>query len=143
MLWPKARDKINDDQEQGYVNMKPGILWLFAGLVMISGQSVAGEADVVDVEAVRSSAGTYDFHVSVKHDDAGWDHYANVWQVLAPDGTMLGERVLLHPHENEQPFRRSLTGVSIPDGIDSVTVRAGDKVHEFGGAEMVIKLPGR
>ena len=123
--------------------MKLRISMVFAGLAMISGQSIAGEADVVKVEAVRSSAGTYDFHVAVKHDDTGWDHYANVWQVMAPDGSMLGERVLLHPHENEQPFTRSLMGVSVPDGIDSVTVRAGDKVHEFGGAEMNVKLPGR
>ena len=118
-------------------------IWLITGLIITSGLSVAGEADVVKVEAVRSSAGAYDFHVSVRHDDAGWDHYANVWQVTAPDGSMLGERVLLHPHENEQPFTRSLIGVSIPEGIDTVTVRAGDKVHEFGGAEMDVKLPGR
>lgn len=123
--------------------MKRWSAWLVAGLTMIPGLSVAGEADVVDVEAVLSSAGTYDFHVAVKHDDTGWDHYANVWQVLAPDGSMLGERVLLHPHENEQPFTRSLIGVSIPDGVSVVTVRAGDKVHEFGGAEMEVKLPGR
>ena len=125
------------------VMMFRGYLFLIAGLITMPQLSFAGEADVVDVEAVRSSAGTYDFHVAVRHDDTGWDHYANVWQVLAPDGSMLGERVLLHPHENEQPFTRSLLGVSIPEGVSVVTVRAGDKVHEFGGTEMDVRLPGR
>jgi hypothetical protein len=61
--------------------------------------------------------------------------------VLGPDGAVLGERVLLHPHETEQPFTRSLSGVVIPAAIDEVTVRAGDKVHGFGGAEMRVALP--
>lgn len=119
------------------------IFCLLAVLTAATGTSPGGEADVVKVEAVQSSAGSYDFHVSVQHADEGWDHYANVWQVVAPDGSVLGERVLLHPHENEQPFTRSLMGVSIDEGIDSVVVRAGDKVHEFGGAEVTVKLPGR
>ena len=120
-----------------------GNRFLMAGLIAAPCLAWAGEADVVNVEVVQASAGKYDFHVSVRHEDAGWDHYANVWQVIGPDGAMLGERVLLHPHDNEQPFTRSLMGVAIPDGIDTVTVRAGDSVHEFGGAEMSVKLPGR
>jgi hypothetical protein len=120
-----------------------GFRFLFAGLLTLPGLALAGEADVVNVEAIEASAGEYDFHVTVRHDDAGWDHYANVWQVIGPDGAMLGERVLLHPHDNEQPFTRSLMGVAIPDGIETVTVRAGDSVHEFGGAELSVKLPGR
>ena len=38
------------------------------------------------------------------NDDAGWDHYADKWIVEGPDGAVYGERVLAHPHENEQPF---------------------------------------
>jgi len=117
--------------------------WMAAGLVFLPALAWAGEADVVNVEAVQRPGGTYDFHVAVRHGDAGWDHYADKWQVIGPDGKMLGERILLHPHVNEQPFTRSLTGVTIPDGIDSVTLRAGDSVHEFGGEEMTVKLPGR
>lgn len=117
--------------------------WIAALLMTIPASAFAGEADIVDVKVVRSSVGTYDFHVAVRHGDTGWDHYANIWQVVGPNGTILGERVLLHPHVNEQPFTRSLTGVSIADGIESVSVRAGDNVHEFGGSEMTVKLPGR
>jgi len=100
----------------------------------------AGEADVVAAEAVREGAGVYRFSVSVAHADAGWDHYANKWDVVAPDGTVLGTRELLHPHENEQPFTRSLGGVRIPEGIDRVTLRAHDSVHGYGGREITIRL---
>lgn len=103
--------------------------------------AAAGEADVVDVSVRQTGENTYSFSVTVRHDDTGWDHYANRWQVLAPDGTVLGERVLLHPHETEQPFTRSLTGVVIPPEIDAVIIRAGDSVHEFGGKELRLKLP--
>lgn len=103
--------------------------------------AIAGEADVVNVSVRQAPDGTFDFSVTVKHADSGWDHYANRWQVLAPDGSILGERVLLHPHEHEQPFTRSLSGVLIPEDIEEVTVRAGDSVHEFGGTELNVKVP--
>ena len=103
--------------------------------------AAAGEADVIQVEVRKSAAGTYAFDVTVRHADTGWDHYADAWEVVAPDGkTVLGTRKLLHPHENEQPFTRSLSGVRIPDGIDEVIVRAHDSVHGYGGAEMRVKI---
>jgi len=30
----------------------------------------------------------------VRHLDKGWDHFAGVWEVLAPDGDVIGVRVL-------------------------------------------------
>jgi len=112
-----------------------------AGVVIGASGAIAGEADVVDVSVSRTGDNTYSFSVAVRHADTGWDHYANRWQVLAPDGTVLGERVLLHPHESEQPFTRSLTGVVIPPEIGEVIIRAGDSVHDFGGAELSVTLP--
>ena len=100
----------------------------------------AGEADVVAVEAVKDGAGVYRFHVTVAHGDTGWDHYADKWDVVAPDGTVLGTRDLLHPHENEQPFTRSLGGVAIPPGVTRVTLRAHDSVHGYGGREVAADL---
>ena len=100
----------------------------------------AGEADVVKVEAAREGAGTWRFDVTVAHGDEGWDHYADKWEVLAPDGRRLGTRVLLHPHVGEQPFTRSLGGVAIPEDIDRVILRAHDSVHGLGGAEITVEL---
>ena len=100
----------------------------------------AGEADVLRVEARPEAGGAWRFSVTVAHADTGWDHYADRWEVLAPDGTVLGTRVLLHPHENEQPFTRSLGGVQVPAGVTRLTLRAHDSVHGLGGQEVTIEL---
>jgi hypothetical protein len=115
---------------------------LTAAIVALSAHSLwAGEADVVDVRATKSATKTYTFHVTVQHADSGWDHYADRWDVVGPDGVVLATRVLLHPHVGEQPFTRSLSGVRIPPGTKTVTVRAHDKVHGWGGRIMTVELP--
>lgn len=101
-----------------------------------------GCAHVVDV-SVRESAGTFSFDVTVRSRDTGWDKYADAWEVRAPDGTVFGVRELLHPHENEQPFTRSLRGVEIPESVREVTVAARDSVVGFCGDTATVRLPGR
>lgn len=95
------------------------------------------------VEAVPEGPGLWRFNVTVRHDDEGWDHYADQWEVLGPDGAVYGTRELLHPHEAEQPFTRSLGAVAIPGSVTRVTIRARDKVHGYGGAELIVELPAR
>jgi len=103
----------------------------------------AGEVRIVGAEATAQGSGLYRFDVTLSHGDTGWDHYADAWEVLAPGGEVLGKRVLLHPHVDEQPFTRSLSGVRIPPGITSVAIRAHDKVHGEGPALFTLDLPGR
>ncbi|MCB1961064.1 MAG: hypothetical protein KDE68_11185 [Rhodocyclaceae bacterium] len=100
----------------------------------------ADKADVLDAVTHCSTARVCTFTVTVRHADAGWDHYANAWEVLAPNGRVIATRVLAHPHDHEQPFTRALDGVRIPDGIDTVRVRARDSVPGFGGAEVNVPL---
>lgn len=102
---------------------------------------IAGEANVIDVKVSKEGPRTFRFTVTVKHADEGWKHYADKWDVIGPDGTVFGTRVLLHPHDNEQPFTRSLGGVDIPEGVDNVTIRANDTVHGFGGVAKIAVLP--
>jgi hypothetical protein len=103
--------------------------------------SYAGEADVIGVEVKKTGEHTYTFSVTVSHTDEGWKHYADKWDIVAPDGTVLGTRILHHPHVDEQPFTRSLSGVKIPEGITTVTIRAHDSVHEYGGKVVSVVLP--
>ena len=106
------------------------------------GIAAAGKASVVKVKA-NSSGGGYYFTVTVAHADTGWDHYANKFEILSPDGKVLGTRVLFHPHVDEQPFTRGSSVISIPPGITSVIVRAWDSVHKAGDKTFTVKLPGR
>lgn len=103
-------------------------------------------ADVEFVRAVKDGD-TWTFHVTVRHPDSGWEDYADGWDVVLPDGTVIlpnpsdsFTRLLLHPHETEQPFTRSQSGIVIPDGVTTVTVRAHDLVDGFGGQEVVVDL---
>jgi len=97
-------------------------------------------AQVTHVEAVQSANGTWCFHTEVHHNDEGWDHYADAWQVRDKQDNLLAERILLHPHVHEQPFTRSVCGVSIPDNIFEVIVSARCNVHGFGGETMAVEL---
>jgi len=101
--------------------------------------AMAGKADVQAATA-RKTGNSWQISATIKHGDEGWKHYANSFQVLSMDGKVLGTRVLFHPHVNEQPFTRSLSGVKIPAEITKIRVRAGDLVHGYGGKETVIKL---
>jgi len=103
--------------------------------------ALAGEADVVSAKASREAAGTWRLDVSVRHDDEGWSHYADRWDVIAPDGRVLGSRILLHPHEIEQPFTRSLGGLEIPGDVRRVIVRAHDNVDGQSGRDVIVEVP--
>jgi hypothetical protein len=98
-------------------------------------------AQVLFVRAARNASGTWSFDVTVRHNDEGWDHYADAWQILDPEtGTVIAERVLAHPHDDEQPFTRSLGGIRIPPRVAKVIVRAKCDRHGFGGQEVLVDL---
>ena len=101
----------------------------------------AGEADVVDVSVKQTGKNVYSFSIGVRHADEGWSHYADKWDVVAPDGTVLGTRILHPPHVNEQPFTRSLSAVAIAINISEVEVAARDSVRGFCGAPLIVEVP--
>jgi hypothetical protein len=119
-----------------------GIVRLIAlcSICLSASLSYAGEVDVVDVKMHLNGDNHYPIAVTLQHGDTGWDHYANAWEVLDEDGTVIGERILHHPHVNEQPFTRSLR-LSIPATIKEITVRGKDSVHGYGGKTMTLELP--
>jgi hypothetical protein len=102
-----------------------------ASLVCLAAPAFASEAVVTAATAVRSG-GSWSFDVTVRHADEGWEHYADQWRVRGPDGTVYGVRELFHPHVDEQPFTRALTGVAIPHGVGRVAVEAHDQVDGWG-----------
>lgn len=119
------------------------IILILSVILLIGVTAYADEADVVVVNVKMTAKDTFSFDVTVRHADEGWKHYADKWDVVAPDGTVLGTRTLYHPHVDEQPFTRSLSGVKISESIKEVTIRAHDSVHKYGGKTMTVVIPGR
>lgn len=113
---------------------------------MVTGGGMAN-ANVLFVKAKSTGDSNWTFSVTVEHPDTGWEDYADGWDVVLPDGVVIKPdldspftRLLLHPHETEQPFTRSQSGIEIPPGIEQVIVRAHDLVDGFGGKEVIVDL---
>lgn len=100
----------------------------------------AAEPVIENVVATRTAPETWRFDVTILHPDTGWEHYADGWRVLDMDGNELGMRVLFHPHENEQPFTRSLDGVKIPSGTAQVQIQARDLPKGWNAGTTIVDL---
>jgi hypothetical protein len=92
----------------------------------------AGEADVIKATIKKNADGTYRIDATVKSRDRGWDYYADRIQAVTRDGKVLGTRVLVHPHDDEQPFTRELDQLKIPPGVKEIVVRASMKNAKSG-----------
>ncbi|MGC5198684.1 hypothetical protein [Aphanothece microscopica] len=108
-----------------------------AALILLVTPALAEAPVVTDARTTAESNG-FRFDVTLSHPDTGWDHYADAWRVETVDGTVLGTRELAHPHVDEQPFTRSLSGVVVPEGITQVVLRARCNVD--GWSEEVFTL---
>lgn len=97
-------------------------------------------AQVRNVVMEENTDGSWTFSVTLRHADTGWDHYADLWQVIDEEGTVLGERSLAHPHTNEQPFTRGVSGVEIPSSVEVIQVRAKCNQHGYEGRKVRIPL---
>ena len=82
----------------------------------------------------------WNIHVTLTHPDTGWDHYADGWEVLDASGRRLGYRELLHPHVDEQPFTRLLSGIVVPDGTRAVFIKARCSQDGWAGKAVRVAL---
>lgn len=112
------------------------------GGAVSTSEDVSGEgcANVV-AASIEWVGATATVSATVRSADTGWDKYADRWEVRADDGTVLGERILTHPHETEQPFTRSLTGVEIPGDVARVVIAAHDSVAGWCGETFAVDVP--
>lgn len=116
-------------------------IYAVVGCLVAGNHLLADDAMIVDAK-IQHSDGKHQFqiHVTLKHADSGWDHYANRWDVLDENGNLLGSRTLHHPHVNEQPFTRSLT-LTIPPDVKRVTIVASDSVHGDNKKTYELEVP--
>jgi len=88
------------------------------------------------VTGMRFSRGadpnTFSMGATVRHDDRGWDDYADT---IVFDGAENGRLALAHPHDEEQPFTRSKNDVRAEG---EVRVHALDNVRSGEGSAIIV-----
>ncbi len=118
-----------------------GPVVMLGAFVSCGGDDEQSFPDVVGVDVAPGSGGGYRIAVTISSPYDTPERYADAWRVLAPNGSVLGERVLAHDHATEQPFTRSLDAVEVPDDVDEITVEGRDLVNGWGGATMTVPVP--
>ena len=119
--------------------MKQLMLSIMSGLLLVSAVAKAGDVEIKNVY-LKQQGSTWSADVTLKHDDSGWEHYADAWRLVDASGKLLGTRVLYHPHVNEQPFTRSLDNINIPAGTNIIFVEAHDKMHGWSTQRVKVDL---
>ncbi len=104
--------------------------------------TAAADPPVIEAARANETGGTWRFDVTLSHPDTGWQHYADGWRVLDMQGNVLGMRVLHHPHVEEQPFTRSLSGIVLPAGTEQVQIEAHCLTDGWGANRLTLTLPG-
>jgi hypothetical protein len=99
--------------------------------------------DVVAVKVRASGPNLFDFDVTISSAYDTPRRYADGFRVYTIANEVLGERKLLHDHQNEQPFTRDLYAVKIPQEVKTVLVQARDQKFGYGGKVVEVRLPGR
>ena len=118
----------------------PGMRCLLICL-FLSPSAVLGDPAVIEDVSLTPSGAGWRVDVTLRHGDTGWDDFADGWRVLAPDGRELGYRELVHPHVNEQPFTRSLSGVAIPEGLESVLIQSRTNTEGWSAETLEVAVP--
>lgn len=117
------------------------LICLTASLMASVSTVEASPTKIINATISLGGNASYTIAVTLEHADHGWDHYANQWQVVGPNGDVIATRILAHPHVNEQPFTRSLSNIQIPEGISKITIKAGCTISGIDSNAFVLDVP--
>jgi len=100
--------------------------------------SYANDVEILDVKLEKKRS-SWTARVTLKHEDTGWDHYADGWRIVSSSGKEIAKRVLYHPHVHEQPFTRSLADIKLAENA-VVYIEAHDNVHGWSPNRVKVDL---
>ena len=112
-----------------------------AALMTIWSHGVAaGEVEIVYANLKSEGNNKWRIAITLRHQDTGREHFADYWRVVGEDGKVIATRKLGHPHVDEQPFTRALSGVKIPPELRYVYIEAHDNVHGWSSDRLEVEL---
>lgn len=117
----------------------PGSTTVVASTTGSGNGAGTGCADVIDATATQAGD-EWVISATISSADTGEEKYADVWEARDEDGTVIVERVLTHPHVDEQPFTRSAAPVAVPADIQTLAVVAHDSVSGWCGEPFTLHL---
>lgn len=120
--------------------MKKALLFFAYLLPNIFPVANANNVTILAAAIFHQSHGEYLVNVKLQHQDSGWEHYADEWRLIDAQGNILGSRVLLHPHVEEQPFTRALSNVKLDGSLGNIYVEAHDTEHGWSKQKLEIDL---
>ncbi|MEH6562887.1 MAG: hypothetical protein V7713_15795 [Marinobacter sp.] len=122
---------------------------LAIGIIILAADALAENApqqrypDVISAKVRATGDNSFDFDVTLSSPYDTPQRYADAFRVMGKDGTLYGERILLHDHAAEQPFTRSLHAVKVPKPVSTVVIQGRDQRFGYGGKTVEVALPRR
>ena len=123
-----------------FINFKKYFLIFFTVFSLTSTNFLYANEVSIEKAVFKLNGATWSVDVTLKHQDSGWKHYADAWRVVDAKGQEIKKRTLYHPHVNQQPFTRSLSGVAISADTKIVYIEAHDTVHKWSATKLKIDL---
>lgn len=136
-----GRDRPDSRRQQSPTHARGSCIAISILIFMLASTAAADGADVIDARLVELGDGRIMISATIRHNDTGWSHYADRFEVLDDDNRVIATRVLMHPHVDEQPFTRSTRAFVRPKNLGEMKVRAHDSRHGFAGKAFDIE-PG-
>ncbi len=90
---------------------------------------------IVTAVTISGNEGNYTFSVTLSSPDTGCEQYADWWEIIDTEGSLLYRRILAHSHVNEQPFTRAGGAVAIAKD-KKIYVRAHMNNSSYGSKVM-------
>ncbi len=112
---------------------------LFWGVMFAAQPGLAADVQIKFAELTQHDS-TWSADVTLRHEDTGWDNYADAWRLVDESGKVLATRVLWHPHVDEQPFTRGMGDIHIPADTRIIYVEAHGKVEGWSRQRLRIDL---
>ena len=125
-----------------FVLRRPAIAMLLAviGGIFAAQNVLADKPIAYKARVMKLSDERYQFEINIVHEDNGWDHFVNRWEIVGNGGKVLATDVLHYPRIGEGIVWRVLTGVKVDADTEYVIYRLHDLKHGYG-REKLVRLP--
>lgn len=105
----------------------------------LSSPLLAKEVEISKVELEPTSA-TWTVHVTLRHDDEGYDHYVNGWRIVDAKKNVLASQEIYHPHNKKKSFTDNKSNITIPKDAKIIFLEAQAKPHGWGKQRVRIDM---